>query len=477
MYKVKHSFPHNFLWGGAISANQAEGAYDVAGKGMSIADYHAYGSKEKFIDKSEEADIKNSNESLIINSSLYYPKHNAVSFYHYYKEDIALMKEMGFKCFRTSISWVRIFPNGDDLKPNEEGLKFYDDLIDDLIANGIEPVITLSHYEMPVHIIKKYNGWASRETIVLFERFCNVLFKRYAYKVKYWITFNQINLLSFNTLGFLENSKENKLKVTFQCVHHQFIAQALAKKAALKYNKDMMVGTMLSDKIAYPATCKPDDVLFNTIKNQMQYFFSDVAMRGFYPHYAFRYFEENNIDIIFEKGDEELLKEYTMDYLAFSYYYTKINDSTKNSYLPRDKSVNPYLKKSDWGWEIDPQGLRIALNNYYDRYNCPLFVAENGFGAVDKIEEDGSIKDDYRISYLREHIYQMKEAIKDGVELFGYTMWSPMDIVSCGTGEMKKRYGLIYVDLDDYGNGTLKRTKKDSFYWYKKVIASNGEEL
>lgn len=477
MYRVKHSFPSNFLWGGAIAANQAEGAYDVTGKGMSIADYHAYGSKEKFIDKNEEAAIKNSKENLIINSSLYYPKHNAVDFYHYYKEDIALMKEIGFKCFRTSISWARIFPNGDDLKPNEEGLKFYDDLIDELIANGIEPVVTLSHYEMPIHIIKKYNGWASRETITLFERFCNVLFKRYAYKVKYWITFNQINLLSFNSLGFLENSKENELEVTFQCVHHQFIAQALAKKTALKYNKDMMVGTMLSDKIAYPATCKPDDVLFNTIKNQMQYFFSDVAMRGFYPHYAVRYFEENDINIIFEKGDEEILKEYTMDYLSFSYYYTKINDSTKNSYLPRDKSVNPYLKKSDWGWEIDPQGLRIALNNYYDRYNCPLFVAENGFGAVDKIEKDGSIKDDYRISYLREHIYQMKEAVKDGVKLFGYTMWSPMDIVSCGTGEMRKRYGLIYVDLDDYGNGTLKRTKKDSFYWYKKVIASNGEEL
>jgi 6-phospho-beta-glucosidase len=275
----------------------------------------------------------------------------------------------------------------------------------------------------------------------------------------------------------MDGTFDNEQQIIYQSVHHQLVAQALAKKVSRKYRDDFMIATMLSDKIAYPATCKPEDVLFNTIKNQMQYFFSDVAMRGEYPRYAFRYFEENNVNIHFEEGDEKLLKENTMDYLTFSYYYTLTNDAEKNTMNPRDKSQNPYLKLSDWGWAIDPKGLRTALNNYYDRYQCPLMITENGFGAVDVIEADGSINDDYRIDYLRDHVIAMKEAIKDGVELIGYTMWSPIDIVSCGSAEMKKRYGLIYVDLDNLGNGTRERKRKKSFYWYKKVIETNGEEL
>ena len=477
MYKVRHGFPEGFLWGGAIAGNQAEGAYLEDGKGLSIQDFHAYGKKEKFVDTREDATIDNVKESFVLHEDEYYPYHESIDFYHRYKEDIAMMAETGLKAFRTSIQWPRIYPNGDEEEPNEAGLKFYDNLFDELLKYGIEPVITLSHYEMPIHLVTEYNGWANRKTVDFFVRFAETCFKRYAKKVKYWITFNQINLLSFNTLGYMDGTFDNEQQIIYQSIHHQLVAQALAKKVSRKYRDDFMIATMLSDKIAYPATCKPEDVLFNTIKNQMQYFFSDVAMRGEYPRYAFRYFEENNVNIHFEEGDEKLLKENTMDYLTFSYYYTLTNDAEKNTMNPRDKSQNPYLKLSDWGWAIDPKGLRTALNNYYDRYQCPLMITENGFGAVDVIEADGSINDDYRIDYLRDHVIAMKEAIKDGVELIGYTMWSPIDIVSCGSAEMKKRYGLIYVDLDNLGNGTRERKRKKSFYWYKKVIEINGEEL
>lgn len=475
-FKMKFEFPKNFLWGGAIAANQAEGAFDKDGRGLCIADFHAFGKKEKFIDKSEDASIKNTADSLILDPNEYYPKQNGIDFYHRYKEDIQLMKEMGFNCFRTSISWSRIFPKGDESTPNEKGLQFYDSLIDELIKNGIEPIITISHYEMPIHLIKEYNGWLNRKVIDFYTYFCEVLFERYHEKVKYWITFNQINLLGFNSLSFLTDGKGNELEKTFQAVHHQFVAQAKAKELSRKY-QGLLIGTMLSDKIAYPATCRPDDMIFNLRKNQMQYFFSDISIRGEYPFYSYRYFEENGIHLKIENDDLVLLKENTMDFLSFSYYYTKINDSKKNSYLPMDKSENPYLKRSDWGWAIDPIGLRIALNNYYERYQIPLMITENGFGAIDEVNSDGEIIDDYRIQYLRDHIRAMKEAIKDGVNLIGYTMWSPMDIVSCGTAEMKKRYGLIYVDLDDYGNGSLRRIPKKSFYWYKKVISTNGEDL
>lgn len=477
MYQVKHEFPKDFLWGGAIAGNQAEGAFDEDGKGLSIADFHAYGKHEKYVNTREDATIDNVKESFVLDKNLYYPKQLGIDFYHRYKEDIDLMAEMGLKAFRTSIQWARIFPNGDEETPNEAGLKFYDDLFDELLKHNIEPIITLSHYEMPIHLVTEYNGWANRKTVDFFVRFCETCFERYKDKVKYWITFNQINLLSFNTLCYMDGTYDNEEQIIYQSVHHQFIAQALAKKVSKKYSDKFMIGTMLSDKVAYPATCKPDDVLFNTIKNQMQYFFSDVAMRGEYPRYAYRYFEEHDIHLQFEKDDEKILKENTMDYLSFSYYYTLTNDAEKNTMNPRDKSQNPYLVRSDWGWAIDPKGLRVALNNYYDRYGCPLMVTENGFGAVDVVEADGSINDDYRISYLRDHIISMKEAIKDGVDLIAYTMWSPMDIVSCGSAEMKKRYGLIYVDLDNEGNGTRNRSRKKSFYWYKKVIETNGEEL
>lgn len=478
MEKIKKfAFPQNFLWGGAIAANQAEGAYTAGGKGLSIADFHPYTAEKTYGSLKEDAALKNLTQSLVLDPEKYYPKQSGIDFYHTFRSDLKLMKQMGLQCFRTSFNWPRIFPNGDESQPNEEGLLFYDHLIDEMLALHIEPVMTISHYEMPVNLVTKYGGWANRKLVDFYSRFCEVLFERYYTKVKYWITFNQINLISFNSVGLLRDRNENYLQSTYQAIHHQLVAQALAKKIALQYNSNLMIGTMLSDKIAYPATCKPEDELFSLRKNQMQYFFSDVSMRGHYPGYAFRYFSENGIQVEFASGDEDVLQTYPMDYLSFSYYYTKLNDSSKDSFDPTDKSTNPYLKASDWGWEIDPIGLRIALNNYYDRYECPLFITENGFGARDVVEVDGKIHDSYRISYINDHLVQISEAIQDGVEVLGYCLWTPIDIVSCGTAEMSKRYGLIYVDLDDEGRGSGKRSLKDSYFWYKGVIDTNGESL
>ncbi|SEN93509.1 6-phospho-beta-glucosidase [Amphibacillus marinus] len=475
--KQPTQFPQNFLWGGGIAANQAEGAYNADGKGLSIADFHAYKSKQSADDRLEHATIEVDEDMFTTVDGTYYPKRNGVDFYHRYKEDIQLFKEMGLKCFRTSFNWARIFPNGDETEPNEAGLQFYDRLIDELLANDIEPVMTISHYEIPVHLVEQYGGWLSRKTIDCYENLCRVLFGRYHKKVKYWITFNQINLLSFNSLSFKQGQTDNTLQGTYQAVHHQFVAQAKAKQLAKQYGDAIEIGTMLSDKIAHPATCKPEDVLFNYRKNQMEYLFSDVAMRGYYPGYAYRFFADNNLTIEITEADEKLLKENTMDYLSLSYYYTKVNDAEKNSFSPMDKTKNPYLKASEWGWEIDPLGLRTALNMYYDRYQCKLFLTENGLGARDTVTETGEIHDDYRIDYIKQHAIQMREAIQDGVELLGYCLWAPIDIVSCSSAEMDKRYGTIYVDLDNEGNGNYDRKKKDSFFWYKSVIESNGANL
>ena len=477
MYQVQHEFPEDFLWGGAIAANQADGGFGEGGKGVSIADLHPYRNIKNRDDRKEDATIRNDESALVIDETLYYPKQKGIDFYHRFDEDLAMMEEIGLKAFRTSFDWSRIYPNGDEEEPNEEGLLYYDRLIASIRAHGMEPFMTISHYELPVELVRRYGGWKNRKLVDFFARYCETLFARYHQDVKYWIVFNQINLLTFNSLGILGNSSDHFEEAVYQGVHHQFLACAMAKKLSRKY-KDIRVGTMLSDKLAYPATCKPEDMLFNQLKNQMQYFFPDVQLRGFYPPYAFRYFEDQGIHLVFEPGDEELLLENTMDFLSASYYYTKINDSEKNTFAPMDKCKNPYLKVSEWGWEIDPVGLRVNLNNYAERYpGVPIYITENGYGAVDVLTEDKKVHDSYRIDYLREHVVQMKAAIRDGVPLKGYLMWTPVDIVSCSSAEMKKRYGLIYVDLDDEGNGSRARYRKDSFFWYKKVIASNGKEL
>ena len=481
MKQVVNKFPKKFLWGGAVAACQIEGAYDVDGRGLSTSDLRAY---DKNLDRTniaqEGGDTLAGIKAALKDTTSYFPKRHGIDFYHTYKEDLALMKELGLKAFRTSISWSRIFPNGDELEPNEKGLQFYDRLIDEIIKNGMEPIITMSHYDIPIHLVIEYGGFANRKMIEFFVRYAKVLLERFKGKVKYWIVCNQINLVptvNFGSLGLYDDQAENMEELMYQAVHNQFVAGAKVVELARKIDPEAIMGTMVADGTMYPATCKPEDVVLAMRKNRMQYYFTDVQFRGEYPIYALRYFEENDIHICMEPDDEALLKSNTFDYLAISYYYSKIVDSTKNTIKPFDAEQNPYLKPTPWEWRADPLGFYNSLSQYWDRYQKPLIIAENGLGALDKVEEDGSIHDQYRIEYLKLHIEQLKECIKDGVDIFGYLSWGPIDIVSSSSAEMSKRYGYIYVDLDDFGQGTAKRSKKDSFYWYQNVINSNGEEL
>ena len=475
-------FRKDFLWGGATAANQFEGAWNIDGKGPSCADMCTGGSHTRSKRITRE-----------IEEGTFYPSHEAIDFYHRYKEDIALFAEMGFKVFRFSIGWSRIFPNGDDAMPNEAGLQFYDNVINECLRYGIEPLITISHYEVPFALCKKYNGWASREMIDIFSKYCEVIFKRYKGRVKYWLTFNEINSATMPMGGFLSqgilnegttdfNNQVDIPQLRFQGLHHQFVASAKAVQLAHEIDENYQVGCMILYATTYPYTCKPDDVIQAQKKNRiMNYFCGDVQVRGEYPTYMNRYFKENNIEIKVEDGDEEILKNGCVDFYTFSYYMS-VCATTDEKALQGNGNIlggatNPYLKASDWGWQIDPKGLRYSLNEIYDRYQIPMMIVENGLGAYDEKEEDGTINDDYRIEYLKAHIEQMKEAVEDGVDLIGYTPWGCIDLVSASTGEMAKRYGFIYVDKYDDGSGDLSRSKKKSFNWYKQVIASNGENL
>ncbi len=472
----------DFLWGGATAANQFEGAWDVDGKGASVSDMCTNGSHTcpKRI-------------TATIEDGVLYPSHEAIDFYHHYKEDIALFAEMGFNTFRLSIAWTRIFPTGMESEPNEAGLKFYDDVFDECAKYNIEPLVTISHYEMPYALVEKCNGWEGRECIDYYMNYCKAIFERYKNKVKYWLTFNEINagtmpmgnVLSLGTVkgytGPITEVNDNP-QARFQGLHHQFVASAKAVIYAHENYPQFKMGNMICFVTSYPGTCNPDDII--ACQKQMRimnWFCSDVQVRGEYPDYIWRYFEENNINVKMEEGDTELLKKGVVDYYTFSYYMS--NCVTVD---PNAKSIdgnltggfkNPYLEASDWGWQIDPKGLRYTLNEIYDRYRIPLMVVENGLGAHDKIEEDGTINDTYRIDYLKKHIAQMKEAVADGVDLMGYTPWGCIDLVSASTGEMAKRYGFIYVEKYDDGTGTLARRKKKSFDWYQNVIRTNGEEL
>ncbi len=474
-----NKFPENFLWGGALAANQCEGGYKEGGRGLTTVDLCPAGENRR---KVMEGKI----DVLRPLENEYYPSHEAIDFYQRYKEDIALFAEMGFKCLRISIAWSRIFPNGDEKTPNEEGLKFYDSMFDEMLKYGMQPVVTICHFDTPIGIIEKYGGWKNRKFIDFYLNYCEAIFNRYKDKVKYWMTFNEINMilhLPFMGAGVRFKEGDNEIQVKYQSAHHELIASALATKMAHEIIPGSMVGCMLAAGEFYPYSCNPQDVLLAKEKDRENLFFIDVQSRGEYPGYAKRFLREKGIEIKFEENDEEILKNNTVDFIGFSYYSSRCASSDPEVLKGQTagnvfKTVrNPNLKVSEWGWQIDPLGLRITCNSLYDRYQKPLFIVENGLGAVDKVEEDGSINDDYRIEYLREHIKAMKEAIKDGVDLIGYTPWGCIDIVSASTGEMKKRYGFIYVDKDNEGNGTLNRSKKKSFYWYKNVISSNGEEL
>ena len=476
--QVRHSFPKDFLWGGAFAANQMEGAWQEGGKGLCVSDLNEYKSNVPLDEKYNGEETTQKVTAALEATDRVFPKRWGIDFYHTFEEDLKLLAELGLKTFRTSINWSRIFPHGDDAEPSEEGLAFYDRLIDAVIANGMEPMITCSHYEMPVALTLNYKGWASRELIDLFERYCKVLFDRYHDRVKLWILINQINLVSvesFNHLGICADKVDNLAEAKYQGVHNEMIACARATRYAHENYPELQIGMMLCGGPDYPSSSNPEDVLACYRHNQMEFYYSDVLLRGQYPGYALRFFEENGFDIYFGENDLEDLTN-TADFMSFSYYYSSVCSAQSFADGNKDFS-NPNLPANPWGWSIDPLGLRYTLNVFYDRYQCPIYITENGIGAFDKLEDDGTIHDPYRVEYFRAHIEQMLEALSDGVDLRGYYAWAPMDIVSCSSSEMSKRYGFIYVDQDDLGNGTGRRIKKDSFSWYQQVIKTNGEEL
>lgn len=472
-------FPEGFLWGGATAANQCEGAFDVDGRGLANVDVAPAGVDRRAV-------IRGEMKMFDFDDDHYYPAKEGIDHYHYYKEDIALFAEMGFKVYRMSIAWTRIFPNGDEESPNEAGLQFYENVFKECQKYHIEPLVTISHFDCPMHLVKTYGAWRNRKMIPFFEKLCRVLFERYKGLVHYWLTFNEINMIlhaPFMGAGICFEPDENKDEIKYQAAHYELVASALATKIAHEIDPDNKVGCMLAGGDTYPMTCHPEDVWKAHLEDRKNYFFTDVHVRGYYPSYALKELEQMNIQLDITEQDRLLLQQHTVDFISFSYYASRCASADPEMNKQTDGNVvaslkNPYLSASEWGWQIDPLGLRITLNTLYERYQKPLFIVENGLGAVDKPNENGEINDDERIAYLKAHIKAMKDAIEiDGVDLLGYTTWGPIDLVSAGTGEMKKRYGFIYVDRDDQGNGTLQRRKKKSFAWYADVIKSNGEKL
>lgn len=467
----------DFLWGGALAAHQFEGGLTGTTRGLSVADVMTAGAcgVPRVITDGEK-------------EGFYYPNHEGSDFYHHYKEDIALLAELGLKCFRTSIAWSRIFPNGDEAEPNEDGLRFYDAVFDELLKYGIEPVITLSHFEMPLHLAQNYGGFMNRKTIDFFLHFAEVCFDRYRDKVKHWLTFNEINnqmdytedIYGWTGAGAHFKTAPDPEMAMYQCAHYQLVASALAVKKGHEINPAFKIGNMIAMVPSYPLNSKPENMMLMLKSMHREWFFCDIQCRGHYPAYALKYFARKNFCLDITESDQLALADGTVDFISFSYYMSDTVDAdavTHGGYTAHSVK-NPFVPVSDWNWSIDPKGLRYALNLFYERYEKPLFIVENGLGAVDVKNADGTCHDQYRIAYLKAHIEQMKKAVdEDGVELMGYTPWGCIDCVSFTTGEMKKRYGFIYVDRNDDGSGTFARSKKDSFAWYQKVIASNGEEL
>ena len=473
---------NDFLWGGATAANQCEGAYREGGRGLANVDVIPQGADRPAV-------MRGTLKMLEPDSGHFYPAMEGIDFYHHYKEDIRMFGEMGFRTFRMSIAWSRIFPDGDEAEPNEEGLRFYEDVFRECHKYGIEPLVTITHFDCPIHLIKKYGGWKNRKLIEFYKNLVTVLFTRYKGLVKYWITFNEINMilhLPFMGAGLLFEEGEDQTAAKYLSAHHELVASAWATKIAHEIDPENKIGCMVAAGDYYPYCSLPEDVWAAKEKDHENLMFIDDQARGYYPGYAVKLFERMGLDLGITEEDRRILRENTVDYVSFSYYSSRcittqegVGETTGYAFKG---TRNPYLKVSEWGWQIDPLGLRITLNSLYDRYQKPLFIVENGLGAKDELVEDGqgsyTVDDQYRIDYLRAHIQAFKQAVEeDGVELLGYTPWGCIDLVSASTGEMAKRYGFIYVDRDNQGNGSLKRYKKRSFEWYKKVIASNGEEL
>ncbi len=467
-------FPKNFLWGGAIAANQAEGAWNEGGRGPAVADMIPLGEKRQEIKLGLENPLTELEGAI-------YPARKGIDFYHHWREDLKLLAGMGLKCFRTSISWSRIFPHGGEEKPNEEGIAYYKELFQECRKYGMEPLVTLCHFDAPMGLVRKYGSWRSREMIEDFLKYARVCFQNFDGLVKYWLTFNEINVIlhfPFFGAGLTFEPGENREQVIYQAAHHQLVASALATKIAHEINPENKIGCMLAGGQFYPYSCNPEDVWLAAQRDRENLLFIDVQARGYYPSYSSRIFREKQVKISMEQGDEQVLRDYPVDFVSFSYYTSRCASAD-----PRQAAVegnlmrtvkNPYLKVSEWGWQVDPLGLRITLNTLYDRYQKPLFIVENGLGARDIPDERGVVEDDYRIAYLREHIGAVDDAIEDGVEVMGYISWGCIDLVAASTGQMSKRYGFIYVDQDDQGQGSGARHKKKSYEWYRQVISSNG---
>ena len=487
---MSYELPKGFLWGGATADFQYEGGFDEGGRGLLSHDYETDGSQENprhHTMQMPDGSIINPRSSFFYADPVpkeaqpvfledeYYPSHRAVDFYHHYKEDIALMAGMGFNVFRFSICWSRIFPTGEEETPNEEGLAFYDDVINEMAKYGMEPLITICHDELPMYLALKYDGWSSRHVIDCYVKHCKTLFERYGDRCRYWLTFNEINAVrGFGPCGTRQSEGQDR----YQAAHHMFVASARAVKLGHEMMPNSQFGAMYAMSELYPATCKPEDVFHRLQERRENWYFIDIMGRGYYPRYAKEIWRRRGVkEIVFADGDEEILREGQLDFISFSYYRsntTKAGDDWFNV----GGSTNQYLKETPWGWPVDPLGLRHVMNEIYDRIQKPIFIVENGMGAIDELDENGIVQDDYRIDYLRDHLQAMADAIIiDGVECLGYTMWGPVDLVSLSTGEMKKRYGFIYVDMDDKGNGSLKRTPKKSYAWMKEIIASNGAKL
>lgn len=478
-------FPKTFLWGGATACFQYEGGCKEGGKGLSSHDFETAGSKDaerqitlRLQDGSRgtidyRASFPQGAEAQLYEDT-YYPSHQATDFYHHWKEDIALFAEMGFNTYRFSICWARIFPKGDEQEPNEEGMAFYERVIDELLSYKIEPLITICHDELPFHLCQRYDGWSGRETIDCYVTYAAALFQRFKHKVKYWITFNEVNNLGgFAQMGTHQQDQQTR----YQAIHHMFIASSKAIRLGKALMPDALFGTMFALSEVFPATCKPEDIFATYLKRREALFFVDVMARGAYPNYTKEIFMKKGVRLHLLPDDEALLSSYPIDFIAFSYYRSSIV-STASTVTHMGGDPNPYLETTAWGAGIDPLGLRYCLNELYDRYQKPLFVIENGIGVEDVIDSDGKIHDHVRIRYLAQHLEQIKKAINiDGIPCFGYTMWGCCDLISLASGEMKKRYGFIYVDMDDQGNGSLQRIRKDSFYWYQRVIETQGSDL
>ena len=486
------SFPKDFLWGGAVAANQLEGAYLEAGKQLNVTDVMVgiIGNPDLKYDEQTNKWV----DGVIEGED--YPNHVGIDFYHHYKEDVALFAEMGFKAFRTSIAWTRIFPRGDEKEPNEEGLKFYDDLFDEMIRLGMEPVITLSHYEMPLHLLTEYGGWLNEKLIEYWMNYVKVVFNRYKGKVKYWMTFNEINnifRMPFAAGGVLKTTPNEKgipnADLTdadlYQAAHYIFVANAKTVELCHEIDPQAKIGCMLSlsSMATYPYSCNPDDVFGALQFQRKQKLFLDVMCKGYYPGYVKRIWNEQNCTPVMKDEDLEVIKNNTVDYIAFSYYRSAVYKSDGSITVDTGGAAgveNPYLEGTSpepWRWPIDPKGIRYVCNILTDEYNLPLFIVENGIGLDENLDSEGKIHDDFRKKYVKDHLVQIEEAIKDGCDVMGYLYWGPIDVVSAGTGEMRKRYGFVYVDRFNDGTGTLERIKKDSFEWFKKVIETNGEEL